>query len=302
MSRLTERVDSYLAIRRALGHKLDGDERLLRQFIVFLAARGETRVTIDAAVAWAATATTDSRLAARLTSARGFATYLAAFDPDTEIPPPHLVVHPVVRRAPCIFDEAEITGLMAAAGRLSNPVMAATFPTLIGLMACTGIRTSEAMRLDVGDVDLDARLLSIRYSKYGKSRRIPIHPTTTAVLGDYLKRRAPHQQAALLLAADGERLSSRDTAPTFRRLTAEVGIAVPPGRRPARLSDLRHTFAVSTLLGWHAAGCDVTTRLPLLSIYLGHVNPAHTYWYVQAVPPLMSVLAERLEAFLGSPS
>lgn len=306
MSPLTDTVADYLAIRRALGHKLVAHERMLAEFAAFAESRGERSVTIDGAVAWAATASNAGLLARRLSMVRGFATYLAAFDPATQIPPEHLVATGVVRRTPYIFNDDEVTTLMDAAGELSPPLFAVTFATLIGLMAATGIRTAEAVKLDRTDLDCDAGLLSIRYSKYGKSRRIPLHPTVVEALRDYLTRRdtlfpCPVDNA-LLVTANGARLTGRDTSPTFRRLLAEAGITVPPGRRAPRLHDLRHRFAVTTLIGWHIAEVDVMTRLPLLSLYLGHVNPAHTYWYLSAVPELMGVLAQRLETFLGSSS
>lgn len=304
MSALSDAAADYLAIRRALGHKLVETERRLTEFTDFLEARGEVSVSIDAAVMWSASAASAGLLARRLSMVRGFAAYLAAFDPATQIPPQHLVSTQVVRRAPYIFSADEVTALMAAARIVLLPPFAATFSTLVGLMAATGIRTAEMKRLDCSDVDLQAGLLSIRHSKYGKSRRVPLHPSTVLALTDYLQRRdeicLQSDQSALFVSATGRRLSGEHTAPPFRRLLDTVGISVLPGRRSPRLHDLRHTFAVTTLIDWHVAGVDVLSRLPLLSLYLGHVNPAHTYWYLSGVPELMGVLADRLEAFLGS--
>jgi integrase len=308
---LADAVEDYLAIRRALGLQLLADGKLLARFARFAAARGESTVTIDAAVAWSALGSSTADVARRLSMVRRFAIFLAAFDPATQVPPERMVASGVTRRAPYIFDAYEITDLIAAAATLSSPppapsppLLAVSFATLIGLMAATGIRTSEVTRLDRSDVDLNAGLLLIRYSKYGKSRRIPLHPSTVTALADYGRQRddlCPRPlDDALLIVADGERLRGKHTGPTFHRLLSEVGITVAPGRRPPRLHDLRHTFAVTTLIGWHRQGLDVTARLPLLSLYLGHVNPAHTYWYLQAVPELMSVLADRLEDHLNS--
>lgn len=174
--------------------------------------------------------------------------------------------------------------------------------TLIGLMSATGLRTSEALHLNRADIDLAGGLLVVRYTKYGKTRRLPLHPRTVTALGDYDRQRdrlCPHPpDSSFLLAADGSRLGQRPVAPTFRRLQTEVGISVPVGQRTPRLHDLRHSFAVATLRDWHTAGLDVQQQLPQLSAYLGHINPAHTYWYLQAVPELMAVLANRLEAYL----
>ncbi|HEX6877624.1 MAG TPA: tyrosine-type recombinase/integrase, partial [Nocardioidaceae bacterium] len=190
----------------------------------------------------------------------------------------------------------EVRALMAAAARLSPPLRAASFTTLIGLMAATGLRTMEAVRVDRDDVDLTERRLLVRRTKYGKTRRIPLHPTTSAALRDYARRRdrlCPHPASdSFLISASGQRLTA--VGVTFQHLLVDVGITVPPGRRAPRLHDLRHSFTVATLRDWHAEGVDVQRHLPILSTYLGHVNPAATYWYLQAVPELMAVLADRL--------
>lgn len=302
----TEQVEAYLAIRRALGHKLITHGRLLEEFTSYLTAHDHVHVTIDAAISWASAGTEADthRIALRLSAVRGFASYLAAFDPDTQIPPAHLVPTAVRRRTPYIFSAAEIDSLISAASRLTPQPRAEAFATLIGLMAATGLRTAEARRLDRGDVDLATGMLAVRYSKYGKSRYLPLDPTTTGALADYVGRRdtwCPHPPTeAFLICPRGQRLVH--VGATFTRLLAVVGITVTAGRRTPRLHDLRHAFAVTTLRDWHAAGLDVQSRLPLLSLYLGHVNPAHTYWYLQAVPELMSVLADRLEVFLEEPS
>ncbi|MGE5764476.1 MAG: tyrosine-type recombinase/integrase [Mycobacterium leprae] len=254
MTEIAARVGDYLAIRRALGHKLVTEGRRLEEFAGFVAARGQDSVTIDAAVAWAATAATPGQVATRLSMVRRFATYLAAFDPAAQIPPQRMLAGGVVRRPPHVFSRTEIAELMAAAAASAPALHAVTFSTLIGLMAATGLRTGEAVRLDRGDVDLDAGLLLIRYSKYGKSRRIPLHPTTLTALADYTRRRdqlCPRPGVpAFLLVGKGERLSDTTTGPTFRRLLAQVGITVPPGRRRPRLHDLRHTFAVTVPQGF----------------------------------------------------
>jgi integrase/recombinase XerD len=274
MSTLAAHVEGYLGIRRALGHRLQVHDRLLGDFVAYLAQRGHGRVTVDAAIGWASAPPEASaaQVARRLSVVRGFATYLVAFDPTTEVPPAHLVAPGAGRRTPYVFTAAEITALMSAARQLRPPLRAAGFTALIGLMACTGLRTSEAFRLDRCDLDLVDGLLLVRHSKYGKSRRIPLHPSTVAALARY------------------------------RRLLAQAAITVPAGRRAPRLHDLRHAFAVATLRDWHADDLDVQASLPALSEYLGHLNPAHTYWYLEAVPELTAELAARLERYLAEPS
>lgn len=299
---LTEAAESYLTIRRALGHTLVPAGQLLDAFVQHVHATGASTVTVEVAVGWAAEAGSRGQTARRLSLVRGFAAYLSAFDPAAELIPEHLVATGVVRRTPYLFSPAEIDALMTAAGSLKPPLRAAGFATLIGLMAATGLRTGEALRLDVDDIDLTAGHLLVRYSKYGKSRRIPLHPSTVGALADYTRRRdqlCPQPSVpAFLLSPDGGRLGGAPISETFRRLLRMTDIAAPPGRRAPRLYDLRHTFAVTTLRGWHTDGGDVQARLPLLSLYLGHINPAHTYWYLQAAPELMSVLADRLDRSL----
>jgi integrase/recombinase XerD len=298
---MTAAAADYLRLRRALGHRLEWDGRLLADFARHLDERGVTRLSTHEALAWSAASTTGAAgsVAHRLTLIRGFARYLAAFDPDTEIPPRELFPAPILRRVPYIFTAEQIDALITAAGELTPRLRVATFRTLIGLMAATGLRTSEALRLDTTDVDVANRQLLVRCSKFGKTRHLPLHPSTLTALQRYLVERGTCANPLLFVGADHRPLHRNgEPAATFRQLLAEVGIAVTAGRRPPRLHDLRHTFAVATLRDWHAAGADVEAQLAVLSTYLGHLNPAYTYWYLQAVPELMSVLGHRVETYL----
>lgn len=309
MTALAAAAADYLAFRRAFGHKLTGHERMLTDFVAHLDRVGAGTVTINTAIAWAGAPAglSPRRVAVRLSVTRRFAQYLVAFDPATEVPPVHLLRTGTTRSAPYIFTGAEVQALMTAASQLAPPLFAASFATLIGLMASTGLRTMEVVRLDRSDFCPDAaeggRLL-VRQTKFGKTRQLPLHPSTSAALREYLTRRDrlrpdPHDDA-FFLARNGQRLIHVGT--TFTQLLREVGISVPAGRRRPVAHDLRHTFAVNTLREWHAAALDVEPLLPALSTYLGHSNPAHTYWYLQAVPELMVVLADRLAASNGEPS
>lgn len=299
MSALSVAAQDYLAIRRALGVQLIAHGRLVEDYVAHLDSRGGGPVTVQNAVDWANAAPSNSRrqAAVRMSVARGFARYLAGSDTATQIPPARMLPMPTTRSTPVVFSEAQIAELLACATRLSPPLRAASFHTLIGLMAATGLRTAEARSLDRDDIDLSAGTLVVRCSKFGKSRQIPLHPSTTTALAAYLRRRArlcPRPVSdALLITPSGDRMHT--LSQTFKPLLREAGITVPAGRRAPRLHDLRHTFAVATLRDWHRAGLDVQRRLPALSAYLGHVNPAHTYWYLQAVPELMAVLADRLD-------
>jgi integrase len=212
MSTMTSAASEYLALRRALGHKLEADGRLLEEFLAYATARGETQLRVETAVGWSATASSPRQVARRLSLLRLFGSYLAAFDPATEIPPPHMIASDATRRPPYVFNDVEIDELMGAAAALPSQLCAATFTTLIGLLAATGLRPGEALRLDRDDVDLDGGLLLIRHSKYGRSRRIPVHESTTAALADYAALRdqlCPRPAvAAFLLTSGGERLQT----------------------------------------------------------------------------------------------
>lgn len=299
---LNDAVDRYLALRRGLGYKLKIEGRMLGQFVGFCDARGIERVTVTAAFAWAtAPAGADvSWWAARLTVIREFARFLAAFDDRTEIPPTDLLPRQGDRTQPYLYSPAEITALLKAARTLAYPLRAATFETFIGLMAATGIRTGEAMGLDREDTDLARAVLMIRSSKHGKSRLVPLHPTAVKQLTAYQQRRdqlCPRPATtAFFLSGAGTRLNSVTISKAFTHILKAAAITIETGTTRPRLYDLRHTFAVTTLTRWYAAGADVAHLLPALSTYLGHISPATTYWYLHACPQLMTEAVKRLEA------
>jgi integrase len=262
---------------------------------------GQPTVTAAAALQWATTPTGvgHAYLAQRMRAVRGFARYLHGIDPATEIPPLELLPARRHRPTPHIYSEQEIAALMAAARTLHPPLRAATLETLIGVLACAGLRVSEAFALDRADIDAANRLLRIRDSKYGKSREVLIHDSTLAALHAYLARRDELRPTAdpvcVFVSSRGTRLGHKTMHPAFDRIRRAAGVTgSTPGRLP-RAHDLRHTFAVNTLLGWYRADHDVAAKLPLLSTYLGHVDPAATYWYLSAVPELLGLAAERLE-------
>lgn len=297
---LHARVEGYLGLRRALGYTLRPTEPVLVDFADYAAAHGLSTVTGRAALAWVSnprwSAATTAR---RLSMLRLFAGYLQAFDPGCEIPGDAGLPHVAPRRIPHLYTAEQVDALREATLALRPPLWALTMGTLIGLMAATGLRTGEAWRLDDSDVDHEHGLLLIRCSKYGRTRQIPLHPSTVTALAAYQGARdelcpAP-EGPALLLDPTGRRLHGVRPSVTFGRLLAETGISAPAGQPRPRLHNLRHSFAVATLRDWHAQGLDVEPRLAVLSTYLGHVNPAHTYWYFQAVPDLMAVLVERTE-------
>lgn len=305
MSALHQHVEDYLAVRRALGYKLVDHGRLLPDFVDHLQASGASTVTVEAALAWATRPqhVQPYRWKQRLSVVRGFARYLQALDPATQVPPSDLLAYRRRRPTPFVFSEDEITELLAAAGALAHPLRAATHRTLFGLLAATGMRVGEALRLDRDDVDLDAGQLDIRKTKFNKSRRLPLHPSTVTVLDGYTRDRDrlfPRPiQPSLFINIRGTRLAARRVRAVFADLADQVGLEPRAGSSRPRTHDLRHSFAVATLVEWYRAGVDVAVRMPLLSAYLGHTSPTSTYWYLQAVPELLVLAAGRLESPMG---
>jgi integrase/recombinase XerD len=230
---------------------------------------------------------------------RIFARHLQPLDPAAEVPPEDVLDRRQWRVPPYLYSPQEVSALMSAARMLRPAFRAMTWRTLIGLLAVTGMRQGEACRLDRGDVDLNAETVTISDSKFGKSRMVFLHPTAAAALRAYDRARDeafPGQAAGTFLVnSRGGPLDSHNTSYTFAELVTAAGIKAPPGQRAPRLHDLRHVFTVSTLLDWHRDGGDVQARLPVLSTWLGHVDPKSSYYYLSAVPELLALAAGRLE-------
>ena len=225
-------------------------------------------------------------------------------DPATQVPPSDLLAYRRRRPTPYLFCEEEIAGLVAAAGALAHPLRAATHRTLFGLLAATGMRGGEALRLDRGDIDLDAGTLDIQQTKYNKSRRLPLHPSTIAALEDYVCERdrwlPVAVQPSFFVNTTGTRIQARRVRELFTKLIDQLGLEPRNGSGRPTAHDLRHSFTVSTLLEWYRTDVDVAARMPLLSAYLGHISPTSTYWYLQAVPELLALAASRLEHPTGA--
>jgi integrase len=299
MSTLSQAVDDYLVLRRTLGYKLVDQGILLPDFVAYLEAAGASTVTAELAVAWATkpTGATQVWWGRRLAMVRGFARHLKAFDPSTEIPHRDLLPYRCRRTSPYLYSDSDIAALMAAARALRSPLRAATYETLIGLIAVTGMRSGEAVRLDRDHIDWDEGVLTVWRSKFQKSRALPLHPSTLAALRRYEQVRDEHiprpKHRSFFVTTTGIRLSNEDDK-TFRGLVRQVGLVGASGRQP-RLHDLRHSFACRVLIGRYRAGVDVEAHLPLLSTYLGHDRPESSFWYLSAVPELLFLASERLE-------
>jgi integrase/recombinase XerD len=307
MTPLRKALEDYLRIRRQLGYQLKLDGQLLEDFVGFLEQAGATRITTELALDWAKlpAGARPHRWRQRLGIVRAFARYLATIDPSSEVPSSDLLPARAVRVAPHVYSDAETVALIGAARALSPVLRAATFETLIGLLAAAGLRLGEALSLDRQDVDLKSGALHV-HAKRGKQREVPVHATTTKALGKYARLRDRHwpepNTPAFFVSTRGQRLTASEVHYTFPRLIRQIGLQGRGHRATPRPHDFRHAFAVRTLLDWHQADAEVDRKLPLLSTYLGHRDPADTQWYLQAVPELLALVAKRLDGVLGEQS
>lgn len=304
MTPLREALADYLSVRRALGFKLDHAGRCLAQFVTYLEDQAAGTVTVDHALTWATRPSCGAAWQAqRLSMVRGFAVHLRDVDPATEVPPARLVRSGPRRATPYLYTEAEIRALIQAATVLPFPLQVATYQTVIGLLAASGMRVGEAIALDRDDLDTAQGLLTVRDAKYGKSRQLPLHPSTTAALAGYLRLRDRLRPTtvspALFISQRGTRLLYPQVRHTFLRVVEHAGLRARSASRRLKIHDLRHSFAVATLLGWYRDGADVAALLPRLSTYLGHAHPRHTYWYLSASPELLALAGQRLDTYLG---
>jgi integrase len=306
---LEDRLAGYLAVRRALGYRLVRAEKLLAQFIAWMNERGESTITTDSTLVWATLppATDSNWHAHRLSVVRGFAAHVHALDPAHEMVPQDLLPQRPRRAVPYLYSDAEIRALMEASCVIPTPHRAATMHALIGLLAVTGMRIGEAIRLDRGDIDYQHDVLSVVESKFGKSRQLAVHETTTAALRTYLARGdrpVPAEPTdAVFTSAVGTRLTYCNVHLAFKRIVKHAGLVPGSTACRPRPHDIRHTFAVNTLLDAYrddiGDGEHIQARIALLCTYLGHVNPGSTYWYLQAAPELLELAAQRLDRVEG---
>ncbi|MEA2023538.1 MAG: tyrosine-type recombinase/integrase [Actinomycetota bacterium] len=304
MNTLSTHVDDYLALRRALGFKLEREGRWLAELAAYVDAAGGGTLTSELAIAWASErgSAGPNGWAKRLGVARKFATYLQAILPATEVPPPGVFPARRHRPTPYLWSPEDIRGLLDGARALRSPLRGATHEAIFGLLAATGMRIGEAIGLERNDVDLGAGVITIRHAKFDRPRFVPLHATVTAALERYTAERdrlCPRPRStAFFVSSVGTRLNRSGVAKTLRQITTEMGIRTETVH--PRLHDLRHSFAVRTLIEWQRSGVSVDEEIGVLSTYLGHVSPAGTYWYLSASPELMALAAERLDAPFGA--
>jgi len=306
MSAIREALVQYVAVRRALGTKLQEPALTLEHFVDFLERERAEFITTELALRWAIEPKLVQRAtwARRLSMVRGFAAWLSAVDARTEVPPRRLLDARRRRKAPHIYTDQEIERLMLEASGLPSRsgLRALTYSTLIGLLSATGLRPGEALALDRSDVDLSNGILSIRQTKFGKSRFVPVQDSTRMALECYAQGRdrlcSRRLSEAFLICERGMRLNGCTARRTFAKMSCAIGLRAKSERRDIgrgpRLQDFRHSFATARLVEWYRAGLDVKRELPKLATYLGHLDVGLTYWYIEAVPELLQLAAEYL--------
>jgi integrase len=309
MNALNRHLGEYLELRHRLGFKLRDAGCELRKFVRFAQAAKAPFVTTQLALEWATqpTGCQPAQWTTRLGMLRRFSEYLSAVDPRTEVPPRGLLPHRYRRKSPYFYSDREVAQLIEAAQKIPSPkgLRAATYSTLFGLLAVTGMRLGEAIGLDRQDVDLDHGLLRIRQSKFNKSRWVPIHASSRARLQQYGRLRdriCSHPQSpSFLLSEQGTRLTGCIARHWFIRLSLQIGLRQPTDHSGPRIHDLRHRFVIQTLRRWYQADKDVEAHLPELTTYIGHGHVRDTYWYISATPELLRLATERLERKQGEP-
>ena len=307
MKPLRQGINDYIALRRSLGFKLRRMSEGLREFAVFLEQKAASYVTTELAMEWATQPASHqpSDWAQRLSFVRVFARHWHATDARTEIPPTGLLPFRPQRARPYLYSELEIQKLLAAALKLSpsQGLRPRTYHCLFGLLAVAGLRISEALKLDQADVDLGEGILTIRQTKFGKTRLVPLHTSTRDVMADYARRRDRFLRNAsspcFFLNDHGRPLDGSAVRRTFYDLSRQTGLRGPKDRKGPRLHDFRHRFAVRTLVEWYRSNEDIERRLPVLSTFLGHGHVADTYWYLSVEPELMGLATRRLELRWG---
>ncbi len=307
MNTLRQAVHEYLSMRRNLGFKLREAGNALLDFVTFMEQHRALYITEALALAWAQQPANvqPAHWARRLSIVRGFALYLSANDPRTQIPSPALLPFQPKRARPYLYSDTEIKSLLGAALAMPHryergALLPWVYYCLFGLLSVSGLRLGEARNLELQDVDLEAGVLTVRNAKFGQTRLVPLHASTCKVLAEYIARRERHWagrpvSAYLFVSSWGNRLDGAQIHRAFYALSQQIGLRGASDHHGPRLQDLRHRFATNTLVNWYRADQDPERRLPLLSAYLGHVHVADTQWYLEGAPELMREAMRRLE-------
>lgn len=306
MNSLTTSLKQYLEIRRALGYQLADTERLLNRFIKFLSERNQAHITVHSALEWAMLPQNVQRShwSRRYGVVRLFAQYLRPENPTTEYLPPHQLMYPTCRAKPYIYSDEEIVRLLEAChSLLSKGLRHHTYFTFFGLLAVTGCRVGELIALDRNDFDVQQGWIIIRNSKFNKSRLLPLHHTTCVQLDQYAQIRdrvcSTTEAKAFFVSDQGTRLTIWSVRHAFIGLSKKIGLRASTDTHGPRIHDMRHTFAVNSLLRWYQEGACIDQKIAFLSTYLGHKKPSDTYWYLSGIPALLAEATRRLEHALG---
>ena len=309
MMTLTERLDAYIVMRRSLGYDLSFTARVLRVFTAFADREGADHITVELFLRWKANfgKADNNTWSYRLGMVRLFAGWLQGQDARTEVPPAGLIAGKLRRSRPYIYSEAEVAAIVVHASKLPSRygMRSWSCSTLFGLIAVTGLRINEAIALDDDDVDLDEGVITVRRGKNGTARYVPLAPSTVTRLRAYRAERTRllgSTPGPFFLMESGGRPTDCCARYNFALVSQALGIREPQrfcrhGRGP-RIHDLRHTFAVRTIIGWYRKGLDPDREMIKLSTYLGHVKPELTYWYIEAVPELLQLASKRAERTL----
>ena len=310
MTSLAERLDQHVAERRRFGRDWANQARQVRPFVAFADGEGAEWITTELFLRWRERFGNAGQetWAKRLSAVRVFAEWLQGIDPRTEVPPKGLIPRQGCRPKPYIYSDGEIGRIVAEAACLKcrTGLRASTCSTMFGLMAVTGMRIGEALKLSDGDVDTDGGTVRVRHGKNGRDRVVPVTDCTAERLQrhrDTRDRILGRKPEAFLCGPDGSRLCADTVRQTFARIGQRIGLREPrsdgrKGRGP-RLHDLRHTFASKTITDWFRQGCDVDAEMYKLSAFLGHVRPDGTWWYVEAVPELLELARDRADSSIG---
>lgn len=307
MSALSAAVREYMAFRAARGFQPNRKlERVLNQFVDSLPPErhdgaGGQLFSQSEALAWAhaPAGAAPAWLAYRLSAVRGFAVYLAGSGLPVGVPGTRQGPGGSRRATPYLFTDTDVQAVMSAADELFTPLRAATMTTLVGVLAVTGMRIGEALQLTIADVDLDDGVVLIANAKYGRQRLVQLHPSARRAVTDYLHLPVRHRlgvapERPVFVTTKGSAVHERTAHGALHQMIGHAGLPRRAGARP-RPHDLRHTFATQTMIDAYRAGRDPARTLTLLSVWLGHANPADTYWYLQAAPEVAALAALRLE-------
>ncbi|MBN2436382.1 MAG: tyrosine-type recombinase/integrase [Spirochaetes bacterium] len=300
-------VQDYLSLRRSLGFKLIDTEYVLKKFLLYLEQEHNTHIKTEKVLQWVQASNTLSlpQRSFRFSIIRKFAQYAHALDTSHEVPQYRLLMCKSKRINPHIYSDCEILKLLEACKNLpvGNGLRRYTYFTILGLLAITGMRISEATSLKRNDVDLTTGIITIRETKFSKTRCIPVHNSTIQVLSEYIDRRNEIYPKAeidsFFLSDPGTKLTSGVLRCMFLRISHRIGFRKPNQQHGPRIHDLRHTFVVKTIMRWYRHGDDVNQKMPFLSTYLGHVKPSDTYWYISSIPELVGLAASKLKSFQG---